>query len=461
MITKCLIKSFVLIILLFSQFISALNILNSENIEFVDFRFTTILGKQKVVTVPINHVENAFKKGLAFDGSSIEGCGRISESDMLIIPDLSTLLLMPYKNNQAKTASVICGMYKDYNTPFDGDPRNILIKALDQAHEMGYEVYFGPELEFFIGVLDSKTGKLLPFDNNNYFSADDKLSTGEFKNNLVKYLQAQNINVEKFHHEVAGSQYEMSLKYSNALQMADSLVRAQQAIKLFCQEHGLHATFMPKISDKENGSGMHVHFSLFDIKNNKNIFYDNNNSYKLSVIAKQFISGILNRIENIMLLLNPGVNSYKRLVPGYEAPTNICWGAKNRSALIRIPLIEAGDINASRAEIRCPDGTSNPYLLFAALIKSGLAGIKNAGQENIFAPVEDNLYSLSVIELKNRGIKFVPQSLRESIDLFEAGDIGCEIFDNSQVFKEFIKLKNLEYNKFSRFVTDWELENYL
>lgn len=431
--------------------------LEQADIGCVNFMFTDILGESKTITIPSLHVEDAFKNNLLFDGSSVPGCGKISSSDMMLKPNLYTLVSSPEIQGTEKAADIICDIYENDIQPFDGCGRSILKKALAEVHDMGYEFLVGPELEFFLLIKD-EDGRIIPFDDNKYCANDTNLNVIAFKRNLLSFLQSQNINIEKIHHEVAPGQLEVSIKYTNALDMADTLVRAKNTIQSFAYRSGLSATFMPKPFSNQNGSGMHVHFSLFDLENQKNAFYDETDSHNLSAIAKQFIAGILNRARSIGLLLNQTTNSYKRLVPGYEAPTKICWGAKNRSALIRIPQIKKDLSSAARAEIRCPDALANPYLLFTALIKAGISGIKN--NEQIPNSVEDSVYNMSEKELKKRGITSLPKSLREAIDLFENSDIASEIF-TPRILTEFLKLKNDECNESCKVVTDWELRRYL
>jgi glutamine synthetase len=437
---------------------AVVDVLDNENVEYVHFVFTDILGNTKSITVPIMHVEDAFENNLLFDGSSVPGCGKISDSDMMLKPDSTTVIVAPAIDGAKKTAEIICDMYVDDATPFAGCARSILKQALDELHALGYEFLVGPELEFFVLVEDAKGGTPSPLDVKKYCDKDTDLNVEQFKCNLLSYLQAHGINVEKIHHEVAPGQLEISIRYTNALEMADTLVRAKNMIKMFARNAGLRVSFMPKPFYGQNGSGMHVHFSLFDTQKNTNAFYDAQDKYNLSPVAKQFIAGILNRIRSMSLILNQTTNSYKRLVPGYEAPTRICWGAKNRSALIRIPQIKTGVGAAARAEIRCPDALANPYLLFAALIKAGLAGIKN--NEQAPQAADDNLYHVSEQELKSRGIGSIAQSLREAIDLFAAGEVAQELFSPC-VLAEFLKLKNEECNESCRVVTDWELKRYL
>lgn len=435
-----------------------INTIDFEQINYINFTFTDLLGTQKVVTIPAHLAQDAFENNLQFDGSSIAGCSTISKSDMMLKPDARTFSILPETGNNIKTAEIICDICENETDAFSGDARSILKKALAEVHEMGYEFLVGPELEFFLLIDDPKTNNPIAFDNKKYFDIDNDARIHQFKCNLLTLLQAKKINVEKIHHEVAPGQLEISIRYGNALDIADTLVRAKNSIQLLARSAGLRATFMPKPFYNQNGSGMHVHFSLFDKQNNKNAFYDGNDAHKLSLLAKQFIAGILNRTRDIALLLNQATNSYKRLVPGYEAPTNICWGTKNRSALIRIPQTKDGASNAVRAEIRCPDALANPYLLFTALIKAGLAGVKN--NEIITDPTHENLYLLSTQELKNCGIQSIPSSLREAIDLFAASNIATAIF-NEQTLAEFLKLKNAECNEACRAVTDWELNRYL
>ena len=431
---------------------TALNYLKEQNIQYVDYIFTDINGTLKEVTRPVSFSESSFKQGLFFDGSSVPGCSSIYKSDMLLRPQVDTLTTIPWSPADVKTARVFCDIYEAENTPFKASPRNILKKVLKEASDMGYDFFVGPELEFFL-LKDN-----VPYDTDNYFASETNTNMHSFKRNLVSALTAQNIIVEKLHHEVAAGQQEISIQYDNALLMADQLIIAKHTIITFAQAVGLKATFMPKPITGKNGSGMHIHFSLFDKKKKRNAFHDKNNPNNLSTVAKQFIAGVLKHIDELTVLFNPSINSYKRLVPGYEAPTNICWAPKNRSSIIRIPEVLANQPAATRAELRSPDALCNPYLAFAALLKAGLTGIKN--KYTLSKPVTENLYNIPLKELSKRGIKSLPSSLQEALDLFKTSKIATDLA-GKRFLDIFASLKSKEIEAFNMQVTDWELRKYL
>ncbi len=430
-----------------------------QPVRFVNLTFSDIHGNLKEVIQLIPYFEKSLKNGVTFDGSSMPGFASVNESDLLLKPDSSTTVSIPSyslnqhasTNQQVSTMRVMCDIYNDEYTPCESSPRYVLQKIMAQAEEMGYEFYVGPELEFFI--FSQQKNKPTVCDQEGYFASGTSVRMQTAKKMLITMLQEQNINVEKLHHEVAPGQYEISIKYGNALSIADQILLAKHTIKTMAQTEGMQATFMPKPFFGINGSGMHLNFSLFDINNQCNAFYDADDPNHLSPIAQQFIAGVLNHVREITLLLNPTVNSYKRLVKGYEAPVNVCWGVKNRSALIRIPYVSDNQPNGVRAEIRSPDATTNPYLAFAALLLAGLTGIKN--NEKLSKSIEKNLYRLDETALKAYNIQLLPGSLDEAIDLFEVSQFAQELL-GEELFDKFIKLKRQEASAFKRAVTDWE-----
>ncbi len=436
-----------------SQTVDLLARMNNGQVQFVDFVFSDISGNLKEVTRPVSYAEDTLRDGINFDGSSIPGCMAITESDMLLKPDINTYSELPWTTQRVRTARVICDIYREENEPYEGDPRVVLQKTIQEAHDMGYEFFVGPELEFF--VFDKQEKK--PSDSKKYFDAETNIRNAEFQKTLLYALRAQNVKVEKLHHEVASGQLEVSIQYDDALAIADQVIIAKHTIRSLAQEVGLHATFMPKPIFGENGSAMHVHFSLYDTKNKCNAFYDKQDPVRLSTTAKHFIAGVLNRVRVMTALFNPTINSYKRLVPGYEAPIYICWGTKNRSALVRIPRINKDQAGAARAEIRSPDTMSNPYLVFAAILKAGLEGIKN--KEEVMPIVEDNLYHLRSEDLHTRNILSLPTSLDEALNLLQESAFIIDLL-GTNCLSEFLALKEKELYSYKTKITDWEFEKY-
>lgn len=433
--------------------------LKEENIHFVMFTFCDLMGHIKEITLPINKVKSALINGLSFDSSSIAGYSSISESDMILKPDLSTLRFIPWTHEVNKSAIIICNVYKNPNEPYEADPRFILQQATRQLEQQGYNFYVGPELEFFLFKQDASGNPTVkPCDNKKYTDIETNFSRQQENHILIHTLRQLDIDVEKLHHEVANGQHEMSFRYNNALNIADQIIIAKYALQVVAQQLGYHATFMPKPLFGHNGSGMHIHFSLFDINQNKNAFYSQDEKYNLSPLAQSFIAGNLNYIKELSSILNSTVNSYKRLVPGYEAPVYICWGNKNRSALIRVPLVHDSSAESVRAEIRCPDALTNPYLAFTALLKTGLQGI--AENKKLQDPVNENLYKLSQQVIKEKNIQTLPENLSQALDQLETSELALKIF-GSKTISEFINIKRKEYQEFSRAVTDWEVKKYL
>ena len=430
---------------------TTLQALTQHQIKFIDCKTTDIHGNLKLLTIPIAFAKSAFTRGLNFDGSSIPGCTSINKSDLLLMPDLLTMHIVPWLDGQEKTAGIFFDMCVDPETSYQC-PRTILKNVLNQAYQMGFEFYVGPELEFFL--MDNES---TPCDQKIYFDGSSCLPRLMLQREMLTALAAQGVGAEKLHHEVAPGQHEISIKYGNALAIADQVILAKDTIKTVAEQHNLKTTFMPKPIYGENGSAMHIHFSLWDIQKDCNAFYDQNNPAKLSKIAQQFLAGVLKHIKELNLIFNPTVNSYKRLVPGYEAPIYICWGTKNRSAMIRIPDVGQDEPHAVRAEIRSPDPSCNPYLAFAALLKAGLQGIKD--NYALPAAAEKNVYHLSKEELSNENIDSLPHSLEHAIALFKVSTFAQELLGKS-LYTELIKIKNKELNSFLTTVTDWEIQKY-
>lgn len=426
-----------------------------HQVQFVAFSFSDLNGALKEVTYPIDFAKKMLTKRIAFDGSSVVGCTSITNSDMLLSPDLETLTLVPWSNKSGPTARILCDIFSDENTPYAADPRVILRTLIARAHEKGYDFFVGPELEFFI-FKNTQDGKKEAVDTAGYFDASTQVQWNEFVCTTMQAMRTQGIDVEKWHHEVAHGQHEISIHYGNALDVADQVILARHTIKTYAQFAGCKASFMPKPLAHQNGSAMHVHFSLYDMQQHRNAFSDRANTSALSTLAQSFIEGILHHAYEGTLLINNTINSFKRLVPGYEAPVNICWGKKNRSALIRIPQVDASESCAVRAEMRSPDALSNPYLTFAFILAAGLDGIEQ--DFTLRAPVEENLYRASLEQLRFRGIATLPHSLDEAITLVASNAFAHNTFGD--LIGELIKIKEREARQYHLHVSHWEQERY-
>lgn len=427
-----------------------------DNVRFVMLQFTDIAGIVKSITIPVKHLDDSVKYGTWFDGSSVSGFARIHESDMYLKPDLSTYALLPWHNHtDGNTARVICDVFKPDGMPFEGDPRQILKNVMNEAKEMGFQYNVGTELEFFL--FRKENGKLLPLphDNGGYFDLTTDQAY-DIRKDMTTMLEKFSINVEASHHEVALGQHEIDFRYADALTTADSGTTMRFVLKAVAQKHGLHATFMPKPISGINGSGMHVHQSLF--KEGKNAFYDENDKYHLSRTAYNFIAGQLNHAKGMSALLSPTVNSYKRLVPGYEAPVYISWARINRSALIRIPRYPEGKTQSARCELRCPDSTCNLYLALAVMLKVGLEGIKKDLSPP--DPVEENLYHLGEQGRESQGIGTLPNSLFDALRELQR-DATVQSALGRHTYERYLEYKTKEWNSYITQVTPWEIENYL
>ncbi len=431
-----------------------IKIVKENDISFVHFSFSDLNGNLKDVSIPAPFVQGALKDGLNFDGSSVPGCSQITKSDMHMKPEINTFAVIPTNAGDIKQARILCQVTRNENEAYEGDPRYILKKTLQEASDLGYTFNVGPEIEFFL--LDKQD--LRPVDNKKYFDAEDDVLFQKKKMKMVAQLTDSNFGIEKLHHEVASGQHEVSLKYGDALDVADRVTLTKHQIKTLANESGLLATFMPKPISGQNGSAMHIHFSLWDNDENKNAFYDGNDTANLSQTAKYFIAGVLNRINEMNSIFNSTINSYKRLVPGYEAPIFICWGTKNRTAMIRVPRINEGQASAARAEIRSPDVKCNPYLAFAALLKAGLEGVKN--QEVLREATEENVYKFTGDEIARQNIRSLPVSLREAVDYLEDSEFARELLGEA-MHQEFLKQKRAELADYNTSVTSWEVGHYL
>jgi glutamine synthetase len=426
----------------------------SENIEFVRFWFTDILGQLKSFAVGKDELTEAFEQGMGFDGSSITGFNRIEESDMIAMPDPSTFKLLPWRGPEHKVGRVFCDVLTPDGAPYEGDPRFVMKRALARAEEMGFDDYFlGPELEFFL-FKDSEGTEVL--DKGGYFDLTTLDAASDFRRDVVFTLRELGIPVEYTHHEVGPSQHEIDMRFADGLAMSDNTMTYRIAVKEVAMQYGYHATFMPKPLFGENGSGMHTHQSLFT--DGKNAFFDADDDYYLSDVAKAFIAGQLRHARELSALFAPSVNSYKRLVPGYEAPVYVAWSRRNRSALVRVPLYHPGKEKATRMELRCPDPSCNPYLTFAALLQAGLEGIER-GYE-LPEPMERNLYDLSPQEREERGIEQLPETLGEAIDHMSHSEVVRKALGD-HIFPRYVELKREEWDEYRVQVSQWELDRYL
>ncbi len=431
-------------------------IVESEEVEFVRLQFTDIFGQFKNISITASQLGEALENDCMFDGSSIEGFVRVDESDMYLHPDLDTFEIIPWRPQQGKVARLICDVYLPDGTPFSGDPRYILRKAADKAYKMGYNLYVGPEFEFFLFSLD-ENGRpdLKNLDRSSYFDVEYVDTAENARRDIILNLEDMGYEIESCHHEISPSQHEIDFKYINAMAAADEIMTFKMAAKAIAKRHGLYATFMPKPIPGENGSGMHINMSLSDRKG-KNLFIDTKDPNGISKIGYQFMAGIMSHIQEIILLTNPIVNSYKRLVPGYDAPTRIAWSSRsNRSELIRIPS-QRGD--ETRIELRCPDSAANPYFAIAACLMAGLDGIEKKMKP--MAGVDRNLYDLSKEELDALGIKELPATLGEAVQYFEKSAFARELLGD-HAFEKYLAAKKREWEEYSAAVTDWEMNEYL
>jgi glutamine synthetase len=439
-----------------------------HNIRFVQMQFTDIIGAVKSVTIPLHQLADSVEHGTWFDGSSIEGFTRIAESDQYLKPDMDTFAEIPWQPGHGDlgagplgsrgTARVICDVYTPSGEPFMGDPRHILKRQLARAQELGYIWNAGPELEFFLFRRENGELKPLPHDEAGYFDFSTDLAQ-EVRQDMVNALEAFGIRVEAAHHEVAPGQHEIDFQYADGLRTADNAVTFKFTLKAIAQLHGLYATFMPKPIFGINGSGMHTHQSFFDIAREVNAFADPESKYGLSTVARQYMAGILAHARGMIAVLAPLVNSYKRLVPGYEAPTYLTWGRINRSALIRVPKVSPGrSIEATRCEVRCPDPSSNTYLAFACMLAAGLDGIEQ-GLE-LGEPVEESLYEMTPERIAEIGIRELPGTLAEALDELEADKVIRDAL-GEHIFSRFIEAKRQEWEEYRAQVTPWELDRYL
>lgn len=431
----------------------------ADQVHFISLQFTDIFGTVKNVTIPVAMLAAALEHGVNFDGSSIEGFARIAESDMVLRPDINTYSVLPWTAPDERTARLICDVHDTEGRLFVGDPRYILKRVLAQAHEMGFNYNTGPEVEFFLFKMDGEPRvSPVPQDVGSYFDFSPRDLASQVRNHIALALQAMGIEVEATHHEVAPGQHEVDFHYADALVSADAVVTLRYAIKAVAQSYGLYATFMPKPLFGANGSGMHTHQSLYTL-DGRNAFYDPDDRYRLSRVAYNFMAGQMVHAPAMAAVAAPTVNSYKRLVPGYEAPVYICWGQINRSALIRVPgyLPGLGE-DSARCELRCPDPSANPYLAFAVMLATGLDGIRRDLVPP--PPVEENVYEFDSLDLRLREIATLPGTLEEALQEMEQDQVIAEAL-GEHTFRRYLEGKRLEWDEYRIQVTAWELDRYL
>ncbi len=430
------------------------NLVKENGVRFIRLQFTDIFGSLKNVAITERQLEKALDGQMMFDGSSIEGFVRIEESDMYLKPNFDSFVIFPWRPQQGKVARLICDIYRPDGTPFEGDPRYALRRAIAEAAELGYEMNVGPECEFFLFETDENGNATVNTqDKGGYFDLAPTDRGENARRDMTLALEEMGFEIEASHHEVAEGQNEIDFKYGPALETADNIMTFKLVVKSIAQRHGLFASFMPKPIFGINGSGMHVNMSLF--KDGKNAFYDENDENGLSKIAYQFIAGLLKNIKGLAAVTNPLVNSYKRLVPGYEAPVYLAWSCSNRTALIRVPASRGA---GTRVELRCPDPSSNPYLVLAVLLQAGLDGIKN----NLEVPKEvvANIFKMTEDEREAFGIENLPNNLYEAVNFMKESELAKKAL-GEHIYENYIEGKENEWDDYRTKVHDWELENYL
>lgn len=430
-----------------------LRIAKEEDIKFIRLQFTDILGTLKNVAITSNQLEKALDNKCMFDGSSIDGFVRIEESDMKLYPDYDSFSVLPWRTHNGKTARLICDVYTTQEKPFEGDPRYVLKRAIKKAADMGFEFNVGPECEFFLFTNDengnptTNTG-----DKGGYFDMGPVDRGEDCRRDICLALQDMGFEIEASHHECAPAQHEIDFKYDNVLSAADKVMTFKYCVKNLAPQHGLHATFMPKPVYGIAGSGMHINMSLF--KDGKNAFCDENDINGLSKTAYSFIAGIMEHIRSMTAITNPLVNSYKRLVPGYEAPVYIAWSASNRSPLIRVPFARG---NGTRIELRNPDPSANPYLVMAACLFAGLDGIEKGLTPP--AAVDGNIYDMTNAQREEKHIGSLAASLEEAVADFKASDFIKESL-GEHIYTKYSEAKTAEWEDYRNKVTPWEIDNY-
>ncbi len=430
-----------------------IKVVREQNVKFINLWFTDILGLLKSFTITVEELEGAMEDGMGFDGSSIEGFARIDESDMVALPDPDTLRFVAWRPKDHAIARMFCDILKPGGEPFEGDPRYVLKRNMKRAADLGYTFYVGPELEYFY-FQDSNGTE--PLDKGGYFDQTPLDMADDLRRETVLTLQDMGIAVEYSHHEVATSQHEIDMRYTDAMTMADNVMTYRLIVKQIALQNGVYATFMPKPIFGINGSGMHVHQSLF--KGDRNAFFDKNNEFHISQVAKSYIAGLLKHAPEITSITNQWINSYKRLVAGYEAPVYLSWARRNRSDLIRVPEYRIGRESATRVEFRSPDPACNPYLTFSVLLAAGLDGVEKELEAP--EPVEENIYVMSDEERQNRGIGILPSSLLQALELTEKSELVRNTL-GEHVFSAFIQNKKIEWDQYRIQITEYERNKYL
>ena len=431
-----------------------LKMAKENDVKFIRLWFTDILGFLKSFAITVEELKRALEDGMGFDGSSIEGFARIDESDMVALPEPDTFQILPWRPRESHAvARMFCDIKMPGGQPFEGDPRYILKRNLKRASDLGYTFYVGPELEYFY-FRDSNGTE--PLDQGSYFDVTPRDAATDLRKETVLTLEEMGIGVEYSHHEVAASQHEIDMRYTDALTMADNVMTSRLVIKEVALKFGVYATFMPKPVLGINGTGMHVHQSLF--KGDRNAFFDKNDRYSLSKVAKYYIAGLLKHALEITAVTNQWINSYKRLVAGYEAPVYLSWARRNRSDLIRVPEYRPGRENSTRVELRSPDPACNPYLAFSVMLAAGLEGIEK--EYEVPDPIEENVYEMTEKERQKRGIDTLPASLLEAIQITEKSELVRKALGD-HVFDAFIANKKIEWHQYRIQVTEYELKKYL
>jgi len=430
-----------------------LSSVKKQDVKFIRLWFTDILGQLKSFAIPPEELEGAFAEGMGFDGSSIKGFARIDESDMIAKPDPNTFVILPWRPKEKAVARMFCDILQPDGTPYEGDSRYILKRNLERLKEKGYTFNVGPELEYFY-FKSSNAPEVL--DVGGYFDLTTLDAASDLRRDTILTLAEMGIKVEYSHHEVAYSQHEIDLRYTDALTMADNVMTHRIVVKEIAHKYGFYATFMPKPVFGINGSGMHVHQSLF--KGNRNAFFDPDDEYKLSEVGKRYIAGLLKHAPEITAVTSQWINSYKRLVPGYEAPVYITWARRNRSTLVRVPMYKPGKEKATRVEYRSPDPACNPYLCFSVMLAAGLEGIEK--KYELPPPVEKDVYHLSPDEREKLKIKSLPGSLDEALGLAKKSELVRKALGD-HIFNGFVESKEVEWDKYRVVVHPWEIQEYL
>jgi glutamine synthetase len=433
-----------------------IELVKKENVHFLRMQFVDINGTMKNVALPISQLEKALDGEVMFDGSSIDGFARINESDMFLKPDYNSFVVLPWRSNDGGAAArLICDVMLPDGSPYEGCPRGALKRTLADAAKMGYTMNVGTEAEFFLFLRNEDgTPTTTTHDTAGYFSLDPEDEGTNCRREIIETLEAMGFEIEASHHEVAEGQHEVNFKYADALTCADNTVTFKWAVKAIAKKYNLHATFMPKPIFGINGSGMHANQSLFN-KKGENVFFDKKDKRQLSKIAYQYIAGVIKNARGFAAVTNPTVNSYKRLVPGYEAPVYVAWSGSNRSALVRIPATRG---LGTRVEVRCPDPTCNPYLAIAMMLNSGLDGVKN----KLTPPdsVDQDIFAMSAAQKKKAGIASLPGSLQEAMEALKANKIAKATLGD-HIFEKYCEIKQAEWDSFRTAVSDWEIKTYL